>query len=158
MRVHKINNWGANKMVNCINQKFFKINSNIIRETGNNCETCKRSEPLKKQFQWSILRQKSLERYQIDLINFIGFSDVNDGYKHVLNIIDDHSFSIWLRMWKTKTAEEVVATLNIVCMRYGYSKILQFDNKKFCNVVMVNFLKKIRFTKKFSSSTSSVDG
>ena len=81
----------------------------------------------------------------------IEFKNENEGYQHILNIVDVYSSFTMAVKLKTKTAVEVIGNLKNVCMLYGFPKILQYDNgKEFVNSEMENFLNEYKITKKNS--------
>jgi hypothetical protein len=107
--LHSENHHGEKKMRYSLNQEYSGIKISALREYLANCEECKHYQALKNtDVIRNITASKSFERLQIDLVDLRRFSEVNDEFQWMLNVLDvfsKYSFSYRL---KTKSAEEVI--------------------------------------------------
>lgn len=81
------------------------------------------------------------ERYLADLIDFRYYSDVNNGYKWMLVVIDSFSKFMWTVPLRDKSGGAVVPAIRSIFVTNGIPLILHTDNgKEFCNDLMMNML------------------
>ena len=86
---------------------------------------------------WS-LRQ----RIQVDLTEISKISEYNNGYNYILVAIDCFSRKIWVRLLKTKTAEEVLSNFKSIVRETGnFSSVESDQGKEFLNKHMKKFCK-----------------
>ncbi|KAF9750345.1 Pro-Pol polyprotein, partial [Nosema granulosis] len=88
-----------------------------------------------------IIARSPRERYIADLIDFRYYSDVNDGYKWMLVVVDSFSKYMWTVSLKDKTSVAVVSAIKTIFSINGASFLLHTDNgREFCNNEMRSLL------------------
>ena len=93
---------------------------------------------------WS-LRQ----RIQVDLTETSKISKYNNGYNYILVAIDCFSRKIWVKLLKTKTAEEVLSSFKAIMKETGHFSSVESDQgKEFLNKDFKNFCKQHRISMK----------
>jgi hypothetical protein len=107
-----------------------------------NCTICNRYRPLVRitpiipilsDFPWQLV--------QMDCIDLRNYSEFNDGYGWIVNIIDSYSKFMFPVAVKNKTAENIKAALKLQVDREGAPKIVQTDNgKEFNNSLLTDYL------------------
>jgi hypothetical protein len=74
------------------------------------------------------------DRYVIDCVDLRRYSDHNDGYSWILNIVNSFSKFVWSYKLKTKSADEVATALQHCFYNFGTPTSIQADNgKEFSN-------------------------
>ena len=129
---------GINKMTSIVNKKYYGISKQSIVNFVNQCESCRNFLPLRtlEDVQMIPIAAK-YERYIIDCVDFRKYSDVNDGYCWILNIIDSFTKFAWSYKLKTKSAIEVKDAIKHCFMHYGVPSTIQADNgKEFTNILL----------------------
>ncbi|KAF9761541.1 SCAN domain-containing protein 3 [Nosema granulosis] len=137
-KLHNDNHFGMVRFEAKCNDYFFKIPRDIIRKVVSECKVCIQSQPLKvKEKQIHIVASRPLERLQIDLIDMKQYKEANGQYVWILTVIDVYSKFAWAFPLVTKSAKEVVETLEDLFLMIGPPLILQSDNgKEFVNKEM----------------------
>ena len=108
-----------------------------------NCTTCNRHRPLERISPITlIVASQSWEIVQMDCVDMRNYSEHNDGYGWMLNIIDSYSKFVFLFTMKTKSAEDVLVCLKHVFRSEGAPIIIQSDNGlEFINSSVGEYLK-----------------
>ena len=92
-------------MIDIVHTKYYVISSGIIRDFVSNCETCIRNDKLTivPDIHINIISHKQ-ERYIMDFIDISRYSDYNDGYCWILNVIDTYTKYLFSFKMYYKTA------------------------------------------------------
>lgn len=116
-----------------------------------NCIICNRHRPLRRispiipilsDFPWQLV--------QMDCIDLRNYSECNDGYGWIVNILDSYSKFMFPVAVKTKTAENIKLALKQQIDREGAPKIIQTDNgKEFKNALFIDYLNEHNIIFKF---------
>jgi transposase InsO family protein len=81
------------------------------------------------------------EMIQIDLIEITKISEANNGYRYILVAIDCFSRKVWGRLLMTKTADEVLSSLQSILKETGRIESICSDRgSEFTNSKMKTFL------------------
>ncbi|KAF9748558.1 Gag-Pol polyprotein, partial [Nosema granulosis] len=104
----------------------------------NGCEICQSRRGLvTRPIIRPIIAEHQRERYIVDLVDFRYYSDVNDGVKWMLIMVDSFSKYMWTVPLKEKSASAVVPAIRTIFMTFGPSFLLNSDNgREFCNEPM----------------------
>ncbi|KAF9761520.1 SCAN domain-containing protein 3 [Nosema granulosis] len=117
--------------------KAYGITRDEISKTILSCIKCQSMRALVTR---PIISRNPKERYIADLIDFRYYSEVNDGHKWMLVVVDVVSKYMWTVPLQDKSAVTVVSSIKTIFMVNGLSFILHTDNgKEFCNVDMYEF-------------------
>jgi transposase InsO family protein len=128
---HSDSHPGISKMTDLINRKYYGIPSSTIRSFVNSCENCRSYLPMRTIEDITIVDiTKKYDRYVIDCVDLRRYSDVNDGYCWILNIIDSYSKYLWSYKLKFKTAAIVSDALRECFFTFGVPVSIQADNGK----------------------------
>jgi len=113
-----------------------------INEYVRRCEICRRHRPMTRVSSITpIVAEHPWERIQIDCVDMRNYSDHNDGYGWILNIIDIYSKYLYSFPMKSKTAVEVKEAVEQVILLEGAPRIVQTDNgKEFANQLLTAYL------------------
>jgi hypothetical protein len=107
-RLHGKNHHGEKKMRFLVKQEYCGIKRSVLRDFLSNCEVCKHYQPLKTtDVVKNITASKSFQRLQIDLVDMKRFSEENDGFNWMCNVIDVFTKYLFSFKLKQKSAEEV---------------------------------------------------
>jgi len=114
-----------------------KINSFVSQ-----CLVCNRHRPLRRTSPIiPIISDHPWQLVQMDCIDLRNYSEDNDGYGWILNIIDCHSKFLFPFPLKNKTALAVKNALSSLVYREGSPAIIQTDNgREFNNEILINYL------------------
>ena len=84
--------------------------------------------------------RKLRQMIQIDLTDFSKISKYNSGFKCILVAVECFSRKIWVRLLKTKTADEVLTNLQSILKETGYVESIGSDRgNEFVNKKMRTF-------------------
>lgn len=136
---------GMNKMVDLINQKYYGIPKSRICDYVRSCEACTRYNSLKT-IQPVYINDitKKYDRYMIDCVDLRRYTDQNDGYCWILNVIDTYTKYLWSFKLKNKTAESIKVSLLFIFNNFGVPISIQSDNgKEFKNTLLKETLKNL---------------
>ncbi len=139
---HCIAHIGITKLVDLIKQKYYGIPKSKIVEFVNSCEACARFNSLRT-LQPTHINDitKKYDRYIIDCVDLRRYTDNNDGYCWILNVIDTYTKYLWSIKLKRKSADEVKSALKNIFINYGVPRSIQSDNgKEFKNLLLKNYL------------------
>lgn len=75
-----------------------------------------------------IVTKESCERWQMDLIDFSPYSQVNNGFSYILTVTDCFSKKVWARPLKNKSGVSIATALREILETTRSPKILQSDS------------------------------
>ena len=129
---------GISKMVNLINKKYYGITVAMIKEFVNSCDSCRNFLPMRTLQDLTIVDiRKKYDRYVIDCVDLRHYSDMNDGYCWILNVVDSFTKFLWSFKLKNKTALAVAECLRECFITFGVPVSIQADNgKEFKNRIL----------------------
>lgn len=133
---------GINKMVALINQKYYGISKVHITEYVKSCDACKRFNSLRT-IQPVYINDitRKFDRFIIDCVDLRRYTNQNDGFCWILNVIDTFTKYLWSFNLKNKTAIEVKNSLEYIFKNYGTPLSIQADNgKEFRNNLLHEYL------------------
>lgn len=80
------------------------------------------------------------DRYVMDCVDLCKYSQDNDGYCWILNVVDTYTKYLFSYKMTNKTAESVKNCLRLLYMNFGMPKAIQSDNvKEFSNQLLRDF-------------------
>ena len=128
---HQDSHFGIVKMTNIVNKKYYGISKQVITDYVNSCTSCANFVPLRtiNELNFVQITQK-YDRYVIDCVDLRRYTEHNQGYSWILNIIDSFSKFLWSYKLKTKSAAEVAEALEDCFLNYGLPVAIQADNGK----------------------------
>jgi hypothetical protein len=85
--------------------------------------------------------------WSCDIMDMNDVSDLNDGYKYSLNIVDVFSKYAWVIPLKTKSSQEVIKAFSPLFEKYKPLHIWVDEGKEFYNKEMTTLLKKYDITR-----------
>lgn len=110
-----------------------------------NCVFCNRHRPLVRvapiipilsDFPWQLV--------QMDCIDLRNYTEFNEGYGWIVNILDSYSKFMFPVAVKNKTAENIKGALKLQIDREGSPRIIQTDNgKEFANSLFISYLNEL---------------
>lgn len=139
---HEDGHPGMNKMVDLINRKYYGIETRIVRNYIRSCAACSNFNSLAtvQPIQFTEIISK-YDRFMMDCVDLRRYSDMNDGYCWILNVIDTFTKYIWSFKMLNKTAESVKQNLEYIFCNFGVPRSIQSDNgKEFSNLLLKNYL------------------
>ena len=84
------------------------------------------------------------DQYDADLADYIGYSNVNDGYRYLLFIIDVFSRYLWVEHIKNKTDKSIVEAFRVIFARRRKPRCLRNDRgKEFTRNILEDYSKSI---------------
>jgi hypothetical protein len=87
-----------------ISRRYSGIKKATVASFLEKCESCTRFQPLKtSDLIQNVRGTKPWERLQIDLVDLRKYSDVNQGFSWILNVLD--TFSKYLHSYRLKSKE-----------------------------------------------------
>lgn len=133
---------GRDRLYNFIKTKAYGILKKDVSDMISECEICQSHRSLvTRPIIRPIIAKHPRERYIVDLIDFRYYSEVNDGFKWMLVMVDSFSKFMWTVPLIDKSASTVVPAIKTIFMTYGQSFLLHSDNgKEFCNSSMRDML------------------
>lgn len=101
---HRTGHPGMTKMIDKIHRKYYGISSNRIIEFVRNCDACMQSNNLTtiQDIQVNEITRK-YDRYIMDCVDLRMYSELNEGYSWILNVID--TFTKYLFSFKLKNKQ-----------------------------------------------------
>lgn len=122
--------------------KYVGFKREKINEYVSNCLVCKRHQPMRRVAPIIPIRtQYAWERVQLDCVDLRNYSDSNDGYAWIVNVLDCHSKFIFSFPFKNKTAGNILSALKKVVYLEGAPLIVQTDDGgEFNNRIVTDFL------------------
>lgn len=151
---HDICHLGQNQTQRAIVQRFYwQQIKNDVAFFVKNCYTCQLNQPFKEKP--AVLRpvpppRTAFSMWSMDLTTI---KKTNEGYIHILVIVD--YLTKWVEAFplKCKEAKEVLKCFeNEICYRYGFPKVLITDNgTEFCNKQLDEFCKQNNITHRVTS-------
>ncbi|KAF9743252.1 hypothetical protein NGRA_3596, partial [Nosema granulosis] len=115
------------RLYHFLKSKAYGIITRKISDMVDGCEICQSRRAL---FTIPIIGVHKRERYIVDLVDFRYYSDVNDGVKWMLVMVDTLSKYMW-----------TVPAIRTIFMTFGPIFLLHFDNgREFCNEPMILML------------------
>ena len=142
---HECSHKGIKKMIKSINQKYYGIPVEEIKEFVKNCKDCIGFNNLNT-VKITLINEitKKYDRYMMDCVDLRKYADQNDGYSWILNIMDTYTKYLWSFKMKNKSAENVKECLDTLFKNFGVPVELQSDNgKEFANSLLETYLKKL---------------
>lgn len=133
---------GMKKMISYINKKYYGIPSKAVELYVGSCEGCIKYNNLSTVENIIINRiTKKYDRYMMDCIDLRKYSDDNDGYCWILNVIDTFTKYLWSFKLKDKSAVTIKNCLQYIFDNFGDPLEIQSDNgKEFKNSLLREFL------------------
>lgn len=130
------------KMLFDLKDKIYNVKREEVEEVLECCTKCIFMRKLKtRQVSRQIVASKIAERYQADLIDLRYYTNANDQYCWILNIIDIYSKYLMSVPLKGKSAELVKNGFKHIFDIFGEPLTLQTDNgKEFKNKTLDNYL------------------
>jgi len=131
-----------------VQNRYIGFKRDKIYKFARDCITCQRNQPLKRNE--AIVPNNRWERLIIDFIDLRIYSEQNDGFGWILNIIDSYSKYIYAFAIKTKGSGEVCKCLKKVINIDGTPKMMHTDNgkeivnsnvKKLCDLYKIQHVK-----------------
>lgn len=133
---------GMTKLVDLLNRKYYGIPKSVICNYVRSCQACSRFNSLQTiQPVYVNDITRKYDRYMMDCVDLRKYSESNEGYSWILNIIDTYTKYLWSIKLKNKTALSVKNALNYVFNNFGVPKSIQSDNgKEFKNALLREYL------------------
>ncbi|KAG0437352.1 Pro-Pol polyprotein [Dictyocoela muelleri] len=120
---------GRDRLYHFIKSKAYGISKKDVSATIGECEICQSHRSLvTRPTIRPIIARHPRERYIVDLIDFRYYSDVNDGFKWMLVMVDSFSKFMWTFPLHDKSASNVVTAIKTIFLTYGQSFLLHSDN------------------------------
>ncbi|KAG0432323.1 Pro-Pol polyprotein [Dictyocoela muelleri] len=133
---------GQDKHFSLQKTKAYGITRNEVLAVTKSCEICQsRRSLITRTIIRPIVSYNPRERYNADLIDFRYYSEVNDGCKWMLVVVDSFSKYMWTVLLNDKSGPLIFSAIKTIFMINGHSFILHTDNgREFCNVIMRDML------------------
>lgn len=140
--IHSQNHFGVNKIEFLCANLFFKIKREVIRKFVEKCLACSQAIKENKKFKIkNILASCVFERLQMDCVDMNLYSEQNDEFRYILNIVNVYSKFLISYPLRTKSSKEVTQLIENTFLLFGTPKILQSDNgKEFANTTLTLLL------------------
>jgi hypothetical protein len=138
---HNLSHMGINKMVDLINKKYYGINKEKITEYVNACESCRHFNSIQT-IQPAYVNDitKKYDLYMMDCVDLRKYSNQNDDYGWILNVIDTYTKYLWSFKLKNKTASAIKDSLEFIFDNFGEPVSIQSDNgKEFKNELLRSY-------------------
>lgn len=138
---HRIGHPGMTKMIDIIHRKYYGISSSVIMNYVRACEACSSTNTLRtvQEIHVNEITAK-YDRYIMDCVDLRHYSQYNDGYSWILNVIDTYTKFLFSFKMKNKTASSVKECLDQIYMTFGVPVTIQADNgKEFSNQLLRDF-------------------
>lgn len=141
-QLHMPDHTGIKAMYHQSKRMYIGFKRENLNEYVKRCIICKRHRPLARVNPITpILAEYPWQLVQIDCIDLRNYSEFNDGYIWIVNILDSYSKFIFPVAVKAKTAENIKAALKFHIDYEGAPRIVQSDNgKEFANSIFTNYL------------------
>ena len=133
---------GSKKLINVLKTRYYGIPNEIVTTFVAECTTCQRYNTIQTIEPVFIndITSKYF-RYMMDCVDLRRYSDQNDGYCWILNVIDTYTKYAWSFKLKNKTAVLVKESLKYIFDNFGIPLSIQSDNgKEFRNRELAEFL------------------
>lgn len=145
-RAHSDHHIGVNKQVKLLNDLYYGISSQSVRDFLNACESCMHFQPLRTIPEMEIVQiTRKYQRYVIDCIDMRRYQSENDDYCWILNVIDSYTKFLWSYKLKNKAAGTIVNVLRSCFYAFGVPSSIQSDNgKEFSNQLLRNLCAEMR--------------
>lgn len=140
MQEHRDGHPGITKMTDLINKKYYGISTLDIKNFVSSCDNCRNYIPMRTIQDVDIVNiRRKYDRYVIDCIDLRHYSQDNDGYCWIFNVIDSFTKFLWSFKLKNKTAINISESLKECFFTFGLPLSIQADNgKEFRNQTLHN--------------------
>ena len=117
---HSIAHVGAKKMLALIKTRYYGIPNDIIYDYVKRCEVCLRYNSVQT-IQPVYINDitSKYARYMMDCVDFRRYSNLNDGYCWLLNVVDTYTKYAWSIKMTDKNATSVKEELQYIFSNWG---------------------------------------
>lgn len=129
------------KMVDLIHRKYYGISSSAINDFVRSRDACVRYSNLNaiQEIHVNEITRK-YDRYKMDCVDLRRYSESNDGYCWILNVLDTYTKFLFSYKMLNKSAESVKNCLEHLYMNFGVPVTIQADDgKEFSNAMLREF-------------------
>jgi transposase InsO family protein len=138
---HRSGHPGINRMVDLIHRKYYGIPTTMITNFVKSCESCNNFNSFRTVSDIHVNQiTRKYDRYIMDCVDLRHYSELNDGYCWILNVIDTFTKYLFSFKLKNKTAQSVKESLEFIYDNFGVPVSIQADNgKEFSNQLLRDF-------------------